>query len=380
MYNTARREMAQKIISAFKNNGYPFGGYVRDLIAQKDFNDLDIFFPVTGDYEYVSDFSAIRKLKALGFLVIDKPGKKIYNDDLGCKLLKRTIDVIDDISGEIIKVDMVRTDHTYHTVADHPFSAIDADVNSLWFNKKTGKVDIAPTMVKYCTIDDVIKNIMNSTFSIPPGSSVRSDRLEKLFLNGYRHVSQSKMAEDQPKEVKMESRGFNQFKSDMEKAAYRSVSTQMTNSVKCGILTAMKNHGADDGAISYITEMLETDVGTAGISALLGNGLPYAPMIGTDPRIVRLSEEFRVAGYSKGMDLIFGILMQYIMPGIMQALQSLPAVEKVSELSANDSAELDTLLKAKMRVAAQVHGSIPDLAAEQEALAEETSLPKRARA
>lgn len=377
--SATREILAEKVITLFNSNAYAFGGYLRDKIAGDDFTDLDLFFPTYSHgmtYSMMNSYDVRGALRDAGLTAMrEGMTKKIYSPETGMRLTKETYQVSDPATGVKVSVDIVRSLNGMEEL-DHPFTALDADVNSLWFNKKTGKVETAPNMGY--SMQKVMEHIAQKIFELPANSAVSAERLNKLFNKGYKpfEATNSQPANGR-KEHKMESGGFmDQFKADMEKAAYRSCGTQMTSAVKQGILLAMKNGGAEEGVLSHVSKMLDTEGGTALVSALLGHGLPHAPIIGADPRVSRLSEEFRVAGYAQGMNLLFAALMQYVMPGIMQALQNLPPIT----VTEKDMAELDALSKAKMRVSGH-SPEVPDLSAasELEQLAELEALRKRTR-
>lgn len=350
-----REDLAEKVIALFKDNAYPFGGYLRDKIAGVPFNDLDMYFPKHNiNYRHIGVYS-FRKLLNEAGLVVNRVGraKSIYNHTTGLRLMKDTFNIVDPDSGAEISVDMVESISASTMYDDHPFTTLDADVNSLWFNKRSGKIEVSPTSTY--DFDRVVEHIARRVFELPHNMEINTERLTKLFANGYLPLDaeKQKIIKTQPatqrKENKMSTGSFaSQFKSDMEKAAYRSCGTQMTSAVKQGLLLAMKNGGAEEGFLDQASKMLDTDAGTALVSAMLGNGLPYVPMIGNDPRVTRLS------GYAQGMNLMMAALMQYVLPGIMQALQSLPPV------TSQDMEELDAINNAKVRVAG-LAPSVPDL-------------------
>jgi hypothetical protein len=381
-----RSELAQQIVALLSPHAYPFGGYLRDNIAGVEFTDIDFFAP-QHDHNYVAigTYALRRVLKMAGFDVELLDHKKIYNKTTGMRLEKDVYSIIDPDSGIQIKIDVVRNKDGCEW-QDHPFTSLDADVNSLWFNKMSGTMEVAPC-VSYMdgyTFEEIYANIRNRVFNLPEDFEINTSRITKLLEKGYSpknarrktweasdtainsHIFQEKLGEEKEDTMTTTRPTFAaQFKSDMEKAAYRSCGTQMTNATKQGILTLVKSNGADEGALAFIAKMLDTEGGTAFVSCMLGHGLPHAPVIGADPRVVRLTEEFRVAGYAQGMNLLFSALVQYVMPGVLAALQSLPPVTE------SDMAELTTIQNAKMRVSGH-SDPIPDLTfrAEKEAEAE----------
>ena len=390
-----RSLLAEKVLEVLRPHGYPFGGYLRDNIAGVEFTDVDIFFPEHDtNYMKLRKYGIVRLLRAAGLTVDHVEHKQIYNQSSGMRLEKDTFDITDPDSGVSIKMDAVRNKDgcEWH---DHPFTSLDADVNSLWYNKVTGIMEVASSM-SYAdgyTFGEIYDNIRNRVFNIPEDVEINTSRITKLLEKGYSpksarrktweasdtvinsHIHQEKLGEEKDNPMTTTRPTFAaQFKSDMEKAAYRSTGDQMTNGVKQGILALLKSNGADEGVLAFIAKMLDTEGGTAVVSTALGHGLPQAPMIGTDPRIIRLSEEFRVAGYAQGMNLLFSAFIQHVMPGVLAALQSLPPVTE------SDMAELTNIQNAKVRVAGHAE-SIPDLSlrAEKEAEAEMDGLRRMTR-
>jgi hypothetical protein len=107
----------------------------------------------------------------------------------------------------------------------------------------------------------------------------------------------------------------------------------------------MTDKGADESKIKAIGEMLDTEMGHALISALLGYGLTYAPKIGEDPRVQRLAGEFRVNGMATAGNVLMEAVMSYVLPSIMSTLSSLPLPEveqvRVAEKTVNTVVEVD---------------------------------------
>lgn len=117
------------------------------------------------------------------------------------------------------------------------------------------------------------------------------------------------------------------FKQDFADAAWRSGATQVTNAVQTGILAMLKDKGMEESKLTVARELLETDFGKILIRAALGYGLTYAPVIGEDPRAVKLAKELRVGAMGEGMDQVAGVALQYLMPAVTQAIAALPPIE-----------------------------------------------------
>ncbi len=122
------------------------------------------------------------------------------------------------------------------------------------------------------------------------------------------------------------------FKSDLEKSAYRVAARQSAKVAKNAILTVVKSKTADkrkaNKAASAVQEILDTDLGTYGVSEALGWMLTYAPGLKEHPRAQLLAEELRVEGLAGAGDLAFDKILQTLVPSMVSVLNSLPAVEQ----------------------------------------------------
>lgn len=134
------------------------------------------------------------------------------------------------------------------------------------------------------------------------------------------------------------------FKSDLEKSAYRVAARQTAKVAKSAILSVVKNKSSDkrkaNKTASALQEVLDTDLGTYGISEALGWMLTYAPGIKEHPNAQRLAEELRVEGLAGAGDLALDKVLQSLVPSMVSVLNSLPAVEKGVEKE-----ELSTVTK-----------------------------------
>ena len=122
---------------------------------------------------------------------------------------------------------------------------------------------------------------------------------------------------------------MDRIKADATEAGYRVAATQFTAAIKGGILLLFKDKGFDESKLSVVKEMLESEFGTAMVSAVLGYGLVYMPKLKDDARIVKLAKEFRVNGMAVAGNEIMGIGIQYMMPALTKAMESLPPIQEV---------------------------------------------------
>jgi hypothetical protein len=114
------------------------------------------------------------------------------------------------------------------------------------------------------------------------------------------------------------------MKGDATAAAYRVASTQMTKGIKSGILAMMEKKGTGGDKLKAISEMLDTDVGAAVISMILGIALTYVPKISEDPRAQRLAGEFRTESMAIMGNTLMDTAIEHFLPVLTGALNALP--------------------------------------------------------
>jgi hypothetical protein len=119
------------------------------------------------------------------------------------------------------------------------------------------------------------------------------------------------------------------LKADALNAGYRVAANQMTKGVKGAILLSMQDKGVEGSKIQAISEMLDTDLGDAFVSTLLGYGLTYIPVLAEDPRAQALAEEFRINGMAIAGNVVADSVFQHLMPAINSAMEKLPPAEEV---------------------------------------------------
>lgn len=159
------------------------------------------------------------------------------------------------------------------------------------------------------------------------------------------------------------------MKNDMVDAGYRVAGHQMTKGVKAGLLKLFKDKGADDSKLRIVEELLDSEVGSSMIALMLGYGLAYIPNISEDPRIQKLSKEFRVGGMSTAGNMIMDTAIEYLAPAVLGAVDKLPPIGTMATAAVEKSG---IKKKGKKRVAAAVRVKEEAKAVEPE-VEEETS-------
>lgn len=344
MADAKRQALAKKVVSLLKDYAYPFGGYLRDEVAGEEFKDIDLYFPTKDEtynpgiakknrYRNIND--AVRHLSANALSVNVGMADEVYSPGSCTTLTKRCLH-IREADGTAVFVDLVAADSKdsyggLYPEDDNPFLALDADVNCLYMHE-SGEIRAANNYLK----QEVVDNIKRKQYAVPSGGNVRKERLNKLRAKGYTRAvpgaPKAPQVQSQPTKVEgkktiMDLEAIKaRLANNGEAALYRSAGTNMTLAVKAGVLAMMKDKGADDARMKAMKDLLDSEMGVALISGLLGFGLMVIPGIKDDPRVEKLSDEFQTAGMSKGMDVVIQEAGKYLLPGIMNAIQSLPAL------------------------------------------------------
>jgi len=110
-------------------------------------------------------------------------------------------------------------------------------------------------------------------------------------------------------------------KEDVIDAGYRVVANQLTKGIKNVFLLVLKDKGADDKKITLVRELLDSEIGNAFVSIILGYCLTYMPKVKEDKRAQKLAGEFRVEGLSTAGNALMNVVWQYV--------KDLPASEKI---------------------------------------------------
>lgn len=117
------------------------------------------------------------------------------------------------------------------------------------------------------------------------------------------------------------------IKSDLKDTAYRIAVAQLTKAAKSAILMALQSQGSKKSQINAITSMLDTEMGSAVLSVIIGLFLTYAPSISDNAKAKILAEEFRVAGITIAGNELADVLFTNVLPVLIQAVSSLPKEE-----------------------------------------------------
>lgn len=364
-----------------------FGGFVRDLLANKPFKDIDMCV----QSEDVLDI-IIRQLRDRGIFVERHGLTKRYLKNAGdpYKVYKYTLT----INGVSCGMDAVIGPP--YQLGQHMLG--DADVNNLAMGGvtkqrfavqlKNYRTDLAAltdkskalglfnwrSHTKYASdainngeLNLIFDNIHHGMYT--PDGRMKYGRKMKMQTNGWSiklvtsladeakkiALNQAKVAEEMKKEEKKnmtttpENKAgfFDMMKSDGTKAAYRVAGKQMTKGTKQALLLVLEKQGHGKESVAAFASMLDSATGEAVISVVLGLSLTYLPMVSGDPRAQKLAEEFRVAGIAGIGNEAMGFAISSLLPIITQAMSNLPAEVTSSDQKVRIAPSIEQLAEAQ---------------------------------
>ena len=117
---------------------------------------------------------------------------------------------------------------------------------------------------------------------------------------------------------------LNNLKNDASDASYRIAADKMSKGIKKAIVKALKDKNIDENRVKEISSVLETEVGDALVSLILGYGLTSIPNLKNDKRAVKLSKKFRENGMFVGGNYVMDILFQYFLVPANNILENIP--------------------------------------------------------
>ena len=114
----------------------------------------------------------------------------------------------------------------------------------------------------------------------------------------------------------------NKLKKEISSAGYRVAANQISKGVRRTIITLMKETGMSNTKLKHVEDVLDSEVGLAIISAMMGYSLTYSKY--EDERIKNIAKEFRTEGIVTAGNAIIDEAIKYIIPAIKESMQEIP--------------------------------------------------------
>ena len=119
---------------------------------------------------------------------------------------------------------------------------------------------------------------------------------------------------DEEAEPGILSRIYEEEKSETIEAGIRLEGSQLAKLTRVFTLKILKDRGAPDGVISWVSESLQSDVGLAVLKYMLGRALPLVPRFGKYSHVKRLCKEMRIQGKFDSADRVIDFVMALCEP------------------------------------------------------------------
>jgi hypothetical protein len=120
------------------------------------------------------------------------------------------------------------------------------------------------------------------------------------------------------------SKFFDTLKKDSTQAAYRIAGTQVIKATKAGLLNVLRRKGVNNKHINSVSNFLDTELGTAGLSTAVGLMLSHLPSFKNDKRAQSIAEEFRVGGLALAGNILASKAIQDFLPKVKGLVDNLP--------------------------------------------------------
>lgn len=143
---------------------------------------------------------------------------------------------------------------------------------------------------------------------------------------------------------------WTEMKSNAVEATYRVGANQLSKGVKAGLISLMEKQGHGSDKIKALSEMLDSQIGQALISSILGYGLMYIPKLGEDERVEKLCKELRINGMTDVGNFVMDGLIEHLLPVVQQAISNIPSEShqlRVGNSNTEESTEEEQVQKAE---------------------------------
>lgn len=120
------------------------------------------------------------------------------------------------------------------------------------------------------------------------------------------------------------------LKKNLNDAAWRTASETAVDLVRKPVAAALVNR-TDSANAAMVAAFLDSEVGAAFLSALLGVSPLFLPQLGADPRVARLADEMRTSGAKFVTDKVSKDLAGPIVAAFTQAVAGLPPLPASTE-------------------------------------------------
>ena len=142
------------------------------------------------------------------------------------------------------------------------------------------------------------------------------------------------------------------IKSDGKKAVWRTFAKQIPKAARSGLLAFMKAKGAKKAWIKTASEMMDTEMGRAVVSLMLGWAIYAIPALRKDPRAAALAEEWRVEAMATVGDELIQEAMIHFGP-VMSLMSEIPMPPTKVRVAGDEETKTEAIAEDTSEVEAE---------------------------
>jgi hypothetical protein len=361
-----REDLAREVVDLLGPNEMVFGTYVRDQIAKKPtFREMSVFLNTTGGRETELRNKFITRLNERFGSYSTSSGTTTAVTDNGTICHKQRIKLTPN-GGPTIEFDLVTNDYNdpfVHAAADieavgikngqlvvkdgWQLSRVKENITNKVYEPILGKDSLiktnklredgyTPKGEKEAEAAKKVEEALKKAEAIKAEiekkeEAAKAEAIKKVATKAAATYFAVEMCDKKEEPVSM----MTTFKAEAQEAAYRVAAAQMVKGVKAALVKGLQDKKAKKSQINAMRDLLDSELGTVMISEALGYALKYVPGIKEDPRAIKLSEEFRIAGMATAGNLLVNELVGVLLPVLTETFKALPAMPEAPKVEAS---------------------------------------------
>jgi hypothetical protein len=126
---------------------------------------------------------------------------------------------------------------------------------------------------------------------------------------------------------------FDTLKANSTEAVYRVAGVQVIKATKNGLLQVLRSKGIANKHVDKVSNLLDTEIGTAGLSTVVGLMLAHLPKFKNDELAQGIAKEFKVGGLALAGNLLAAKTIKEFLPSLGNTIESLPAIKDIPLLT-----------------------------------------------
>ena len=184
--------------------------------------------------------------------------------------------------------------------------------------------------------EDKLKNDDNVEANTNSSSNLGSEKSEPESNQSNKNISKENK--------QMADSNMDFFKNNLIEGAYGGVAVVAVENVKKGLLAAAKSAGADEMSLAMASTFLDTPAGKSILSILVGSGVRFIPadIVQSNPHLQKVAEKCIQNAGSEGAQYAFNLATTFILPALLNAIQSNPQISLLEGVNSADKLRVST--------------------------------------